>query len=111
MVIPCLGVDDANLAFVHGIADEVVFDVNVPRLLAGMPVVGHLHGLLVVFHDVDGVTLKGRHNKGLYLTEKCNFLHNFRHGHVLCFQSSLRGGSVGPQKSSDSASAQKYRPI
>ena len=27
-------------------------------------------GLLVVLHDVDGFTLDGRHDQGLYLTEE-----------------------------------------
>ena len=67
MLILGLDVGDTNLSFVHGIGDEMVF--NVPRSLACMPIVGHL-GPLLVLPDVDRATLDGRHDKGRYLTHK-----------------------------------------
>ena len=68
MLILGLDVGDANLSVVHGTADELVFDVDVPRSLARMRSVDHVEAPLVVLHDVDGVTLEGRHDKGLNLT-------------------------------------------
>ena len=70
MLILGLDVSDANLSFVHDITDEVIFYVDVPRSLAWLSVVGHLDSPLVILHDVNGVTLECRHDKGLYLTEK-----------------------------------------
>ena len=60
MSILGLDVGDTNLSFVHGIADELVFDVDVTRSLVLIPIVGHLNGPLVVLHDVDEVNYSRR---------------------------------------------------
>lgn len=71
-----LGVLDAGFSLFCRVADDVVFDIDMPRPEAHVLFIGQFDGSFIAFPYHDGVALQLWHHELLHLAQEKHFLHD-----------------------------------